>query len=206
MAEAMRIYSELRQPLRRTGAVLGGLLLLMAAAGAYSAHVSRLRLAAEQRFQGTVQDYRAALESERILRTDAERFMQLRAQGFIGPEPRLRWIEDVRAAAAQASVGALRYELEPRSAHAAAVATGSFQLFSSRMRLQLELRHEGELITFLRLLEARRGGLFEPTACTLRRPRDAEEIRLHEANFKGDCELRWYTLAAPDAAAVEDSQ
>lgn len=206
MSDAKAIYTELRQPLLRTGAVLAALLTLMAAAGGYNAHVGKQRLATEQHFQNTVQDYRAALESEQILRTEAERFVQLRAQGFVGPEPRLRWVEDVRAAAAHAGLPAIRYELEPRTAHTANVATGSFQLFASLMRLQLELRHEGDLLRFLDLLEARRGGLFELSACTLRRTRDAGEISLQEANLKADCELRWYSLDAMDTAPVEEAQ
>lgn len=206
MSDTKLIYTELRQPLLRTGAVLAVLLILVAAAGSYNAHVGRQRLAAEQHFQGTVQDFRTALESEQILRTEAERFLQLRAQGFVGPEPRLRWVEDVRTAAAGAGLVAIRYELEPRMPHTANFATGSFQLFASLMRLQLELRHEGDLLAFLNLLEARRGGLFELSACTLRRAREAGEISLQAANLKADCELRWYSLDAQDSPTAEESQ
>lgn len=206
MSDAKIIYAELRQPLLRTGVVLAALLALMAAAGSYNAHVEQTRSATEQYFQGTVQDYRAALESAQILRTEAERFTQLRAQGFVGPEPRLRWVEDVRDTAASAGILAIRYELEPRTASTDSVATGSFQLFASLMRLELELRHEGELFAFLNLLEARRSGLFELSACTLRRARETDEISLHEANLKVDCELRWYSLDTPDATAAEAPQ
>jgi hypothetical protein len=200
------IYAELRQSLLRTGAVLGVLLTVMIAAGSYNAHMSQARTAAEQQFQGTVQEYRTAMESEQILRTEAERFTQLRAQGFVGPEPRLRWVEDVRETAARAGLLTIRYELEPRTAHPTSVATGSFQLFASLMRLELELRHEGDLLSFLNLLEARRGGLFELSACALRHTREEADISLQEGNIKADCELRWYSLDAADAAPVEEAQ
>lgn len=209
MSDAKAIYIELRQPLLRAGAVLGALLIAMLAAGGYNSHTRQARAATEQQFQGTVQEYRAAMESEQILRTEAERFEQLRAQGFIGPEPRLRWIEDVRETATRAGLLAIRYELEPRSAapaNMAPVATGSFQLFASLMRLELELRHEGDLLNFLGLLEERRGGLFELTACSLRHTREAGEISLQEGNVKADCELRWYSLDAAVAAPLEETQ
>ena len=206
MSDAKIIYAELRQPLLRAGAVLGILLVVMAAAGGYNAHMSQARLSAEQHFQGTVQEYRTALESEQILRTETERFTQLRAQGFVGPEPRLRWIENVRESAARADLLTIRYELEPRTAHMSSVATGSFQLFASLMRLELELRHEGDLFTFLNLLEARHSGLFELSACSLRPAREEAEIKMQEGNINVTCELRWFSLDAADAAPVEGVQ
>lgn len=203
---ASTVYAELRQPLLRTAAALGVLLTVMVAAGSYNAHMSQARVAAEQQFQGTVQEYRTAMESEQILRTEAERFTQLRALGFVGPEPRLRWIEDVRESAARADLVTIRYELEPRAAYPTSVATGSFQLFASLMRLELELRHEGDLLTFLNLLEARRGGLFELSACSLRHTRGEADVSLREGNVQADCELRWYSLDSPDTASTETAQ
>lgn len=203
MPDAKTIYVELRRPLLRAGAMLGALSAAMIAAGSYNAHMSQARAAAEQNFQGLVTEYQTALESEHILRTEAERFARLHAQGFVGPEPRLRWIEDVRKTAADADLVAIRYELGPRAAapaNIASVATGSFQLFASPMRLELELRHEGDLLTFLNLLEARRGGLFDLSACSLRQAREAADISLREGNVKVDCELRWYSLDSPDTA------
>ncbi len=200
MSDAKTIYAELRQPLLRTGAVLGALLSVMIAAGGYNAHMSQAHQSSGQLFQGTVQEYRAALEAERILGTETERFTQLRAQGFVGPEPRLRWIEDVRETAARADLLSVRYELDPRTAHLSSVATGDFQLFTSRMRLDLALRHEGDLFTFLNLLEARHSGLFELSACSLRHAHEETEIQLQASNIKVTCELRWLSLDAADAA------
>lgn len=198
-------YVELRVPLQRTGALLGALLLIMGAAGAYNAQTERARLAAEQAFQGTLLDYRNAIASEQILRTEAKRFAELREQGFIGAEPRLRWIEDVRETAAHADLVAIRYDLEPRLSLPTADVMGGYQLFVSVMKLHMELRHEGDLLNFLRALEARRNGLFELSACSLRRSRDATEISLQEGNLKAECELRWYSLDVPNADIVEES-
>lgn len=204
MASTKEIYAELRQPLLRAGAFLAGLLALMIASGMFNARMSQSRQSAEQSFQGLVQDYRTALASESILRTEAVRFAQLQTQGIVGPEPRLRWVEDVRDIAARAGVVAINYELEPRKAASLNMATGSYQLFVSLMRLKLDLRHEGDLFRFLNLLEARRSGLFELTACALIRYHEDEPINLHESNVKVDCELRWYSLDSAEAAVVEE--
>lgn len=199
MPSAKVIYTELRQPLLRGGALLAGLLILALAAGAFNTRMDRARQSAQQQLQASVSEYRAALTAEQILLTDADRFAALRAQGFVGPEPRLRWVEDMRAAAAQAGLVAIRYELEPRRAHPGAQAGGAYQLFVSPMKLVLDLRHEGDLQRFMQLLESRHSGLFEVVGCALRRPRDSAEVSLEDANVSADCALRWYSLDVPDA-------
>lgn len=205
MADAKAIYAELRQPLLRSGALLLGLAILTSVAGTFSARMDRARLNVQQQLQTSVHEYRGTLDAERILRTDAERFAVLREQGFVGPEPRLRWVEDLRAAAAQSGLIAIRYELEPRRAHPDLPSGGTYQLFVSPMKLVLDLRHEGDLPRFLTRLESRAGGLFDVAACNLRRTRDGG-ISLEEANVSADCALRWYSLDAPDAMAYGEPQ
>ncbi len=200
MAEIKAIYTELRQPLLISGALWLGLLLLMVAAGAFSARMEHARQSAQQQLQASVRDYRATREAEHILRTDAQRFARLREQGFVGPEPRLRWVEDLRAAAAGAGLVAIRYELEPRRAAPDTGTGGAYTLFVSPMKLFLELRHEGDLPRFLARLEARHSGLFDLADCSLRRPREGS-ISLEEANVSADCTLRWYSLDAADVGS-----
>lgn len=206
MASAKQVYAELRQPLLRTGAYLAGLLVLMVVAGMFNSRMNQSRQAAEQSFQGLVQDHRTALQSEQILRTEATRFARLQAQGVVGPEPRLRWVEDVREVAERVGLVAIGYELEPRTPANLTMATGSYQLFVSRMRLKLELRHEGDLLHFISQLEARQSGLFELSACALNPSRDDEPVSLQASNVKVDCELRWYSLDSADSAPLEEPQ
>lgn len=198
MADARTVYAELRQPLLRTGVLLSALLLVTVVAGTFNTRMDDALRSARQQLEARVQEYRATLAAEEILRTDARRFAQLRAQGFVGPEPRLRWVEDLRAAAAAAGLVTIRYELEPRHAHTGPAAGGNYALFVSPMKLVLELHHEGDLPHFLQHLDARGGGLFDVAACSLRRTHDGD-IRLDEANVSADCLLRWYSLDAPDA-------
>ena len=205
MADLKAMYTELRQPLLRSGALWLGLLILMVAAGAFSSRMEHARQTAQQQLQASVRDYRATREAGQILHTDAQRFTRLREQGFVGPEPRLRWIEDLHAAAAQAGLVAIRYELEPRRAAPNATSEGTYTLYMSPMKLVLELRHEGDLLRFLARLEARHGGLFDLTACSLRRPRDGD-ISLEEANVRADCALRWYSLDAAETVAYGEPQ
>lgn len=205
MSDAKAVYQELRQPLLRTGALLVVLLLIMVSADWFNMQMNRIRQTAAQNFEGAVQDYRSAIASEQILRSDTQRFNALREQGFIGQEPRLRWVEDVRETAELTGVMKIRYELEPRHAQPNSEPTGIYQLFASTMKVQLDLRHEGDLLRFLDRLEARRNGLFELTACTLRRSHDSLETSLQAANVSADCELQWYSLDTPSTAPAGDA-
>ncbi len=202
MANAKLIYVELRPQLLRAGVVLGGLLILMIVAGVFNSQMYQARESAKQSLQGLTQDYRTAIGSEQILRTETSRFLQLQAKGIVGPEPRLRWVEDVRDIAARAGLVSISYELEPRVPAAINMNTGGYQLFTSLMRLKLELRHEGDLFRFMDMLEARGGGLFDLSACGLVRSHDDVGIRLQESNVLVNCELLWYSLDSANSVVA----
>lgn len=206
MPDPKAIYAELRQPLLRSGALLLAVLILALAASVFSSRMEHARKSAQQQLQSSLYEYRAALEAERILRTDAGRFAALQAAHFVGPEPRLQWIENLRMAARDAGLVAFHYELEPRHGRSGTQGDGVYQLFESSMKLVLELRHEGDLSRFLQYLEQRGDGLFEVVACGLRQTRDADEVSLDEANVTVDCALRWYSLDAPGVSVGEDWQ
>lgn len=204
MSNSKTIITELRPSLQRTGLIVGVVLTLMIAAGLYNGHMLETKQIADQSLQNTVQNYRAILQAEEILRTETTRFETLRAQGFVGQEPRLRWVEDVRTSAKQAGLDGIHYELEPRGAYTSSIATGNLQLFSSLMRLRLGLLHEGDLLKFIQLLEARHSGVFELSACTLQRNHSDTEIHLQDSNIMAMCEIRWYSLDQAVAVSTED--
>ncbi|HEY9198325.1 MAG TPA: hypothetical protein VIR60_03090, partial [Gammaproteobacteria bacterium] len=81
MSEARTVYNELREPLLRTGALIAALGLIVFFAGWFNTQADFTRQSTTQTFEEAVQEYRTAVESERILRTEAERFAALRAQG-----------------------------------------------------------------------------------------------------------------------------
>lgn len=197
------IYRELRRPLWYSIAVLISVALLVAAAVWFNLHMQRQQQQAEQALRDVSLDYRQTLESEHILRTQKTRFLTLRNEGFIGPEPRLRWIEDVREIAERADLVAVKYQLGARAPAPHSAASASYQLFASPMQLELFLQHEGDLLTFLQHLEGRRGGLFDLTACRLQRSADSNAIEMAGANLKAECELLWYSLDTPQLQSEE---
>lgn len=197
------IYRELREPILRTAAIFAVAALLIGAASYFNQFMRKSYNATEQALRDTVFEYRTAIDAERILMTQTSRFEALRAEGFIGPEPRLRWIEDVREIAQRTGLVSIKYQLGARDVTPTSLPTATYQLFASPMKLDLQLRHEGDLLTFLNLLEGRRGGLFELASCNLSRE-SVTALSLTEANIRATCRLLWYSLDTPQAAMEED--
>jgi hypothetical protein len=178
------------------------MLLLAGAATLFHQQMRQSQQNAQQTMRDIVRDYRAAIDDEQILNTQGPRFKTLRAEGFVGPEPRLRWIEDVREIAERTDLVAITYQLGARVAQPANLPSAIYQLYVSPMKLDLQLRHEGDLLTFLNLLEGRRGGLFELVSCSLGRL--SENTSLTAANVTAACRLLWYSLDAPQSLMEED--
>ena len=192
------IYRELREQILRTSAIFTVVALLVGAATYFKYYMHKSYDDTEQSLNDTVFEYRNAIESERILKTQTSRFEALRAEGFIGPEPRLRWIEDVREIAQRTDLVSIKYQLGARDVTTTALPSATYQLFASPMKLELQLRHEGDLLTFLNLLEGRRGGLFELASCSLSRESHTA-LSLTDANVTAVCHLLWYSLDTPQA-------
>ena len=197
------IYRELREPILRAAYTFAAVVLLTGAATYFNHYMRSAYDNTEQALRDTVFEFRNAIDAERILMTQTSRFEALRAEGFIGPEPRLRWIEDVREIAQRTGLVSIKYQLGARAVTPTSLPTATYQLYASPMKLDLQLRHEGDLLTFLNLLEGRRGGLFELASCSLSRESDAA-LSLTEANVMATCRLLWYSLDTPQAAMEGD--
>jgi len=155
----------------------------------------------------SISGYRDAVRAERIVRTRYGRYQALQARGFIGTEPRLWWLENLRELGMQTGVPAIRYQLEHRRARPgpllpamaeAGTGGGGLQLYASPMQLRLDLRHEGELLDFLEQLEGRGIGLFDIERCNLVRLHNDPEPRLDEANLRAECRLLWFTVSGAE--------
>ncbi len=196
------IVTELKRPLIQNGIILGSLVTLLTAGYLYSESIETQRQMSQQNLEQTERDYRNAVSSTEILRSESARFAALRDGGFFGPEPRLRWIEDVRETAIESKVVSIRYSLEPRHAPPPKAPTGSYVLYASTMKLDMELRHEDDLFDFFNALQARNSGLFKVTECNLGLYDTKGILNLHGANVKASCSLEWYTLDKPESGGT----
>lgn len=173
------------------------------AAGALRFHDEALR--GYQREKGRLESmrsrYRTIDEQKRLIETWLPAFHALRAAGVIGEERRLAWIETLRDAAAHARLPSLRYRIEPRTVYEAGLDldTGAYRSFSTMVRIEAGLLHEGDLERLVRELAVREAGLYRIERCNVRRAGPSFVMRSGAVNVTAECDFRWITLARVEA-------
>lgn len=135
-----------------------------------------------------------AREEEAEIKTKIDRFNELAARGVIGDEHRLDWVETLRAVRENRRLYDLAYELAPQAALDAITApgsSGSFEFYSSRMRLSLPLLHEGDLINLLVDVKSSASAYVRPRRCVMERTRSND---VNGAELRADCDIDWITI------------
>ncbi len=138
-----------------------------------------------------MQRQRLALQGEeRIIGRKLARYRELAKRGYLAREDRLSWVEQIGRIKAQRRVPALRFELAPQRSLGAGA--DGYEMMSSRMTLELRLRHEEELLGFLADLRATATAYTRLHSCRLERLPDSgrrDDVRLQAA-----CSIDWITL------------
>ena len=140
-----------------------------------------------------------AREEEQELRNKIGRFQALKERGYIGPEKRLDWIETLARIKTSRRIFKLDYEFAPQRPVDAAIvpggaAAGGFEIMASQMKLELQLLHEGELLTFLAELRDSVQALIQVRSCAIERIPAGATDRGRNAQLKANCTLEWITL------------
>lgn len=141
--------------------------LLLAGVGLAAILFSEQQLAEAKKLQKAGQDRLAAVrgrlakvsEEEQEIRNNLVQFKQFTDKGMTGGEKRLEWIENLAAIRQRRRLFEVRYNLErqravdypgiPQNQKA-----GEAIFLASRLKLELQLLHEGDLLDFLADLRA----------------------------------------------------
>ena len=174
-----------------------------AAGGAVRFHAEALRGYDRQkeRLEAIRLRFQTIDEQKRLIEIRAPAFRSLQAAGVIGEERRLEWIEALRAVAARVGLPSLRYRIEPRTGYEAGAGldTGGYRAFSTVVRIETGLLHEGDFERLTRGLEHEDAGLFQIERCDLRRTGPDFVMRPGATNLTTTCDLRWITFARTEA-------
>lgn len=171
------------------------------AGGYYYQHAIDQRYRTEQRRLESVRTrYRTIDEERRLIERYLPAYHALVARGVVGRERRLAWIETLREVAEQIKLPSLRYEISAQMPYQPEIdlALGPFQVYESRMRLDLGLLHEGDLLRFLDALQAREVGLFLLRSCEIKRRATELVFAPRAVNLRALCELSWLTVHRPE--------
>ena len=194
--------------------ILRGAMVLMA----ISAVTGVTALAASYQFSGTQEDaltrerarllsargqYQALDEEEDIIATYLPRYVALEEGGIIGREQRLDWIDVLRESARDTKVPRLEYTIAAQSPFDPGVKLniGDYTIFSSAMRLNLGLLHEGDLLELLERFGSDVSGLFGVTGCSISRADRELRMAPDASNVEAVCVLNFITLRQPETVA-----
>ena len=135
-------------------------------------------------------------EKEIIVR-ELPGYQYLQRIGFIGDEQRLNWLEGLRLANQQARLFGVQYQISSQQPYpyAAELDPGQLTLHQSVMKLNFQLLHEGDLMSFLGTLAKQNAGFFSVNQCRIERLSTSGSIRFRP-NLRAECDIAWITLRA----------
>ncbi len=191
------------QDLKRVRWSILAALLMVAAGGAalYATHQATLQARAaankaEAKQQEAHNKLMRARDEQAEITAKIGRFGDLAADGIVGEERRLEWVERIREIRAARRLFDLQYEIAPQrplDAAAAPGSSGSFEFLSSTMRLQMDLLHELDLIHFLDDLEHSVSAVVRPERCIVERTGNSGPSGTG-ALLRAECTLDWITI------------
>ena len=125
----------------------------------------------------------------------------MRQRGLIGEENRLAWIDAIRRSQEQRKLLPISYDISPQQGLQVPLpmVMGQYQLRGSRMRMQMDLLHEMDLLNLLD--DLRQAGYFAVQDCTLKRhgaagsgSGNAIATGAMAPALGAECELLWLTV------------
>jgi len=144
---------------------------------------------------------RRAETDKREIQDYQAKYMQWRECGFVGEERRLDWVEHIRHIQESRKFLPISYAFSAQQPIPTdpGVFTGSLELRGSKMRLQMDLLHELDLLNFMDDLKIK--GLYTVQACVLKRIGTPALSSVEGAaktplspRLAAECTLYWLTL------------
>lgn len=197
-------WRKLRFPILALGGVLVIVGLLVSLADQYRSKNE----AAVQTQQNLLNQARSKYQSSGLEKETIVQYLpiynDLLANGFVGEERRIEWIERLRQIHAQHKLFSIDYSIGLQEDYKPTFISnlGNFVLHRSTMKLNMDMLHEGDLINLL-------DGLHEQTTpfivreCEISRPVGAVvNSKNLTSNLKATCEIDWLTLRDPQLGAA----
>lgn len=145
----------------------------------------------------------SARDEEREIRAKIDHYKELLERGYIGPEQRLVWVEEIKRIKEARKLIDIQYEflpqkpVDPLLIPEGAVG-GGYEFLTSTMKLQMQLLHEDDLLGFLQDVKKSVQAYVVTRDCHIERSPagSTPQQRGPRPQLKADCTLEWITLRA----------
>ncbi len=138
-------------------------------------------------------------ESNRIIGEYEHSYINLVKNSIVGEENRLSWFETIQATTNARGMPSVKYNVASQKLmeSSGAYASMGLQIYKTRMTLDINMAHEGDLFVMLNNLEKRAKGLFSVDKCDITQT-SSKNKTAKENKMKAYCELSWYTFKSSD--------
>jgi hypothetical protein len=170
-------------------------LVLAGAACGYAAHdhLEKLRAEAEAAAaqRAAVQARLArATDEEREIRANLQQYQALAASGIFAEEDRLHWVDTIGAIRQELRLFDIRYSIGPQHEldYPGLTRGGGVRYMASRVKIDIPLLHEQDLLDFIDAFARRSGSYLLPRSCDLRRESGGNDTGL-APRLHANCEF-----------------
>ncbi len=163
------------------------------------------RLAANQQYETARLKLQEAENEKREVLNFQPKFIQLKANGIVGDERRLDWIDAIKQIQDERNFLPIHYEIFAQQNFLLdpSLPIANLELRGSKMGLNMKLLHEMDLFNFLNDLSKK--SFYVPLACTISRIGVTLE-NPQPTGLAADCSLLWITLKEKQSVAAPAPQ
>jgi len=155
------------------------------------------RLATEQRgLYALSSKYRKARQDKILIDNYLQHYYQLEQQGMVGKERRLNWVDTLRASVKSLEVPHMHFQFAPQRVLQKNIISAGSNLVvnTSRMKLDVGLLHEVDLLRLFTELEQQVTGMFNIDKCSMELIGKDIILSADHSNLNVHCELQWFTI------------
>ena len=113
----------------------------------------------------------SANEEEREIKANLQQYQALAARGIVGEEKRLDWIDTITAIKSERRLFNIGYSIEPQKDldYPGFAPGGGVKFVFSRVKIEMQLLHEEDLLNFIDDLAKRGGSYLAVRSCDMQR-------------------------------------
>jgi hypothetical protein len=175
------------------GALLFALLLAGALLFMHQQTHTHWQQAGNQQRQATMR-YQTASNQKLLLEQYQQRFTTLKNSNVLGEEQRIDWVETIQASSTRHAIPSVKFSLDQRTTATLPDDVTGIAVYLSKMHLEMNLLHEGDLYHLFADLDASAQGKYGIKSCALKREGQQTSDNVISSSLNSTCDLYWYTM------------
>lgn len=186
--------------------------LIVGASSLYVQSIEEDKQAATQNLNQARARYNLALDRQKLLEEFEKRYKQLENNSVVGSEDRLDWADLIESVTQRQGIPYVKYRIDKQEKINDTALTRKYpgiNVFRSKLTLEMQLLHEGDMYSLINALADKAKGLFDVSECNFTRINVNQSSILDQPtdkNFNASCTLNWYTMIQSGNISNEENE